>query len=92
MSWCVLVGVCLFFLSQPFSPCSSLRLSHPLNVQAGMSPVPRDGADLTTARPTPSPLRQPAGRLIRVFVSVCVCVCACVSACYASQNFTQTGH
>lgn len=33
--------------------CLSLWLSHFTNVQAGMSPFPGDGSDLTTARPTP---------------------------------------
>lgn len=44
---------CVFFESHPFSHCPPRWLSHSLNVQAGMSPFPRDGPDLTTVRPTP---------------------------------------
>lgn len=40
------VRVCFVF-------CLSLWLSHFINVQAGMSPFPGDGSDLTTVRPTP---------------------------------------
>lgn len=43
-----------FFVSYPLSPSPSRWLSHSLNVQAGMSPFPRDGPDLTTVRPTPN--------------------------------------
>lgn len=80
MCLCVLVHVCLFFQSHPFSLCVLFpySLTHSLNVQAGMSPVPWDGPDLTTARPTPIPLRQVAGRLLCVFVSMSVCVCMLV--------------
>lgn len=50
---CVCACMCVFVLC--ISPSLSLThwLSHSLNVQAGMSPFPRDVPDLTTARSTP---------------------------------------